>query len=138
MKLSQGADVIKSILSKEKVPFQLEYIIKTGGKEKVSRYRFDFAILGGRDNLPICLIEYDSELHFKQITKFHKTRQDFLAAQERDRQKNLYCLASSLPLYRIPFWEVNNLSSCKDILSPPFLVKGMYHNDLINPFPSKR
>lgn len=132
MKLSEGANIIKNILIREGVSFELEYNFVSKIREKTARCRFDFAVLNA-DKTVKYLIEYDSELHFQQIAKFHKTRQDFLAAQERDRQKNVYCLANYILLYRVPYWEVHDLKTIKDIQQNRFLVKNKFHNDFINP-----
>lgn len=77
------------------------------------------------------LVEYDSLIHFKQVPKFHKNRQDFIHAQENDRRKNSYALAKSIKLYRIPEWELMNIKNLSDILQDKFLVKTKWHNDII-------
>ena len=77
------------------------------------------------------LIEVDSMLHFKQIPKFHKTKQDFLHAQQNDRLKNSFALSHKIPLYRIPEWEFSNIKTLSDILQKKFLVTTTWWNDII-------
>ena len=113
---------------RDKINFTLEYSFKNS---KISKYRFDFAIW--EDNKLKLLLEYDSELHFSYIPGWHSSQQDFQAAQQRDREKNAYCLANHILLYRIPYWEVNNIVSFQDCLQDKFLVKSHWHNDKINP-----
>ena len=78
------------------------------------------------------VIEYDGPQHFQQVEYFQKTRQDFLKAQERDRRKNNYALAHGIPLYRIPYWEINELCGLSQIFDEKHLVKTMYHNDRLS------
>lgn len=116
--MSSYESYIISILKAEKVSFIRE---KTFSDLKGGRYRFDFYIHGGR---PI-IIEVDGEQHFKPIYG----RQNFLKGQEHDRQKNSYCLANGIQLYRIPYWEIKNIKHYSDILQNKFLVKTRWHND---------
>ena len=101
---------------------------KTYSDLKGGRFRFDFYLPGFG-----CLIEVDGLQHFRQVAKFQRTRADFLKQQEHDRQKNSYCLANNIPLYRIPYWELSSIQSIKDIFNPKFLVKSKWHNDYLVP-----
>lgn len=65
--------------------------------------KFDFAITEG-DKI-ICLIEYDGEFHFK---KWHEN-DGYERTIIHDKIKNDYCLSNDIPLYRIPFWDFDNL-----------------------------
>lgn len=121
MRTSSLEEHIISVLKKEKIKFQRE---KTYPDLKSGYYRFDFWI----PSLNF-LIEVDGEQHMKFSKKFHKSRQDFLKAQERDRRKNSYALAHKIPLYRIPYWEIDNINSFNDIIQDKFLVKSMWHLD---------
>jgi very-short-patch-repair endonuclease len=123
--MSSYEDKIIQILKKHKVPFVRE---KTFADLKLGSFRYDFYL--PREKI---LIECDGIQHFQQIKHFHKTRQDFLKAQERDRRKNNYALAHQIPLYRIPYWEINNLENLEQIFNYEHLVKSMYHNDNLKP-----
>ena len=50
------------------------------------------------------------EQHYKYVAKFYHSRAEFMAAQERDRRKISYCLANNIPIYVIPYWELENLT----------------------------
>ena len=88
-------------------------------------YRFDFYLPNYQGKEVI--IEMDGEQHFKPIYG----RQTFLKGQEHDRQKNSYCLANNIQLYRIPYWEINNIHNFEELLNPNFLVKSKWHNDFL-------
>lgn len=119
--MSSYEEKIIQILKKHKVLFVRE---KTFADLKLGSFRYDFYLPKEK-----ILIECDGPQHFQQIKHFHKTRQDFLKAQERDRHKNNYALAHRIPLYRIPYWEIDELSGLPQIFNEKHLVKSMYHND---------
>lgn len=121
MKTSSLEEKIITILKKEKIKFQRE---KTYPDLKFGYYRFDFFLL--QYNL---LIEVDGAQHYKFSKLFHKKRQDFLKAQERDRRKNSYALSHNIPLYRIPYFEIENINTFQDIIQDKFLVKDKWHCD---------
>lgn len=120
--MSSYESQIINILKKHKIKFQRE---KTFKDLAHGLFRFDFYIQNymGQN----IIIEVDGEQHFKPIYG----RQSFLKGQEHDRRKNSYCLANKIPLYRIPYWEIKNLSAPTDIFIDKFLVKTRWHNDQI-------
>ena len=125
--MSKYENYIMEILKAAKIKFFKE---KTFKDLKNGLYRFDFYLpyyLGG------AIVEVDGEQHFHPIYG----RQAFLKGQEHDRQKNSYCLANNIPLYRIPYWEIKNLHCAQDIFCDKFLVKTKWHNDKLNP-PSQK
>lgn len=44
--------------------------------------------------------------------------------QERDKIKNKYALAHNIPLYRIPYWEKNNITF-ENITNDIHLIKNI-------------
>ena len=92
---------------------------------KKGLYRYDFYVYGARP----CLIEVQGEQHHQFIHKFYKTRADFEKAKERDRRKISYALAKQIPLYIIPYWEIENLKKPKDIFQKKFLARDRWKND---------
>ena len=118
--MSKYENKIMELLKMNKISFCRE---KTFKDLKKGLYRFDF-FLPNYNGLKI-IIEVDGEQHFKPIYG----RQAFLKGQEHDRQKNSYCLANNIPLYRVPYWEIYNLRSVSDIFTEEHLVKNKLHND---------
>lgn len=110
---------ILQILRKEKLSFERE---KTFSDLRGGRYRYDFCVSSGNGKI---LIEVDGIFHFKDI----HGRAVFLKQQEHDREKNSYALAHKIPLYRIPYWKIEEIKSFEDILSEEFLVKDKWFND---------
>ena len=124
MNVSKYENKIMELLKAAKLSFYRE---KTFKDLKKGLFRFDFYIwnLNGTP----AIIEVDGEQHFKPIYG----RQAFLKGQEHDRQKNSYCLANNIPLYRIPYWEIYNLKSASEIFTETHLVKTRWHNDNLKP-----
>ena len=118
--MSKYENKIMELLKKAKFSFYRE---KTFKDLKKGLFRFDFYIQNYQGAPAI--VEVDGEQHFKPIYG----RQAFLKGQEHDRQKNSYCLANNIPLYRIPYWEIYNLKSADEIFTEAHLVKSRWHND---------
>ena len=118
--MSKYEESVIKILKQGQISFIRE---KTFSDLKHGMFRFDFYIYN-LNGAP-AIIEVDGEQHFKPIYG----RQSFLKGQEHDRRKNSYCLANNIPLYRIPYWEIKNLTTSADIFSTKFLVKTRWHND---------
>ena len=118
--MSKYENKIMEIFKKAKLSFYRE---KTFKDLRHGLFRFDF-YLPNYNGKPV-IVEVDGEQHFKPIYG----RQAFLKAQEHDRQKNSYCLANNIPLYRVPYWEIFNLNSISDIFIDNHLVKNRWHND---------
>ncbi len=124
--MSKYEEHIIKILKENKIKFVRE---KSFSDLKNGAFRFDFYIPNYKG--ASFIIECDGEQHFQPIKIFHKTRADFLKQQGYDRRKNSYCLANQIPLYRIPYWEIYNIKTLKDIMNNNFLVKTKWHNDEI-------
>lgn len=121
--MSKGEQLIKSILENENVRYQQEKIFTDLRNGKM---RFDFFL----PDLGI-LLEYDGAQHFQQVIKFHRTQQEFNHAKQNDRYKNSFALARGYRLYRIPYWEMDNIKTFSDIIQEKFHVTTQWHNDII-------
>ncbi len=121
--MSKGEQLIKSILENENVRYQQEKIFTDLRNGKM---RFDFFL----PELEI-LLEYDGAQHFQQIIKFHRIQQEFNHAKQNDRYKNSFALAHGYRLYRIPYWEMDNIKTFSDIIQEKFYVTTQWHNDII-------
>lgn len=96
---------------------------KTFSDLRRGRFRYDFYLENYKGSAII--IEVDGPFHFKPI----HGRAALLKQQEHDRQKNSFCLAKEIVLYRIPFWEMPNIKTFADICQNKFLVKSRWFND---------
>ena len=121
--MSKGEEKIEHLLKKHK-----DYYIKEKAFPDLrnGKLRFDF-YLPDTDTL----IEVDGEQHYKYNPYFHKTKKDFNHAKQNDYYKNSYALARGMKLYRIPFWELDNIQSYSSIFQDKFLVTNKWWNDQI-------
>ena len=99
---------------------------KTFSDLRGGRFRYDFYLPSFN-----ILIEVDGEQHFHQVAKFQKNKTDFLKQQENDRRKNSYALANNIPLFRIPYWEFENLKNANDLFNSRFKVTTKWWNDIL-------
>ena len=122
--MSKGEEKIVNLLQKGRYRFEREKRFKD---LKHGLYRFDFYVVGGRA-IP-CILEYNGAQHYQHVKKFHATRAEFEAAKERDRRKISYCLAHGIPLYIIPYRELDNLHTAADLFNPRFRATSRWKND---------
>lgn len=128
--MSKLEEKIENILILNKINFIREYSFSD-----VKRYfplRFDFAII--ENNQIKQLIEVQGEQHYKYSPYFHSNLKDFKIYQENDRKKISACLAKEIPLYCIPYYDIDLINSISDIFQEKYLAKTKFHNDLNNPF----
>lgn len=48
---------------------------------------------------------------------------------EWDRRKNSFCLMNNIPLIRIPYWDLEQLTLKKVLTEEKYRVKSKYHTD---------
>lgn len=111
---SKGVRRIKYILDDNNIPYQTE---KTYNDLKTSlggTPRFDFWINNE------FLLEYDGEQHYleKDLSYF---RDNLQQRQANDQLKNEYCKTHNIPLKRIPYTELDNIT-LENILSDKYLI----------------
>jgi len=122
--MSKYEEKVISLLQKGKYRFERE---KSFNDLKKGLYRFDFYVVSGRA-VP-CVLEVQGEQHYQYVPKFYRSRAEFEAAKERDRRKISYCLAHEIPIYVIPYWELDSLSTAADLFSPRFMAYTRWKND---------
>ena len=122
--MSRYEEQVITLLQKGRYKFEREKRFKD---LKHGLYRFDFYVVGGRA-IP-CVIEVQGEGHYQYIDKFYHSRAEFEAAKERDRRKISYCLAHNIPIYIIPYWELDNLHTAADLFNSRFRAASRWKND---------
>lgn len=125
--MSNYEEKIISLLQKDKIKFERE---KRFSDLRGGRYRFDFYVYVECGHSTSCILEIQGQQHYEFIPKFYNTRADFESAKERDRCKISYCLANKIPIYIIPYWELENMSSAADLFDKRFLATNRWKNDL--------
>ena len=101
-------------------------VVFKGLNYKGAPLRYDIAFEGSKG---LILLEVDGRQHFEYVKFFHKKYSTFRHMQANDRRKNEYALKHNIPLFRIPYWDLENINSIADMLRPQYKVKSKYHND---------
>ena len=82
--------------------------------------RYDFILFNDQDQ-PYRIIEFDGLQHYKNTSFFYTSEQEFRDRQEKDTIKNQYALNHNIPLIRIPYNQLKNLS-WELLMSDTFLI----------------
>ena len=114
---SKGELKIGKLLKENNIPFERQKTFKDFYSENNRPFRFDFWI---NDSF---LLAFDGRQHLEGSEAKWKEGLTLEEMQERDRIKNDYCKKNKIPLKRIPYFELKDLT-IEDILSDKFLVKG--------------
>ena len=102
---SKGEYKIAELLTKHSINFITEYKFSD-----CKNRRYDFAILN-KHNEVIRLIEFDGLQHFYKPRAEHWSATSSLEeTQARDLEKNEIAKQHNIPLVRIPYWKLANLS----------------------------
>ncbi len=116
---SVGEENIENILKDNAVSFKSEYVFMDLRSNRDGYLRYDFAILNSED-IPIRLIEFDGEQHFKPVDIFGGEEQ-FEILQQNDKLKNQYALTHNIPLVRIPY-SLRDIMTLEDLMGDKYLI----------------
>lgn len=113
LKMSKGENAIKNLLEKYKIPFEQEKSFN-----EIKKYRFDFFV----DNKYI--IEFDGKQHFETKNSGWDTEEHLQKVQKNDNIKNNWCFSKNIPIIRIPYYHLDELT-IEDLLleTTKFLIK---------------
>jgi hypothetical protein len=110
-KASKGEKRISEILTSCNISHQFQYTFEECKFDR--KLKFDFGIFNDKKELWY-LIEYDGKQHFKPVDFAGKgdewATSKFKEAKKRDQIKNKYCIEKGIKLYRIPYWEFDNIA----------------------------
>lgn len=121
LRTSFGELQIEKILKEHQITYKKEYSFNDLVSENGVPLRFDFAVF--ENECLQYLIEYDGEQHY--LTKIDSIWSDTVEKRkERDRIKNEYAWQHNIPLYRVPYWEKNNITF-ENIITDSHLVKNI-------------
>lgn len=102
---SKGSRKIKEILEQNNISFiQEKRFFDLRFEDTGYLARFDFYV---NDKY---IIEYDGIQHFIQGNGVYDNEEKFMRTQEHDRIKNEYCAKHNIPIIRIPYTELDNIT----------------------------
>lgn len=123
---SLGEEKIAKLLKTNQISFEREKSFPDLKGFKSTNLRYDFYL--PNYNGQQILIEFQGLEHYKRIPHFQETEADFQKRQVYDEMKINYSLANKLPLYCIPYWELNNLQEINNLFQEKFLARSKNHN----------
>ena len=115
MKKSKGEIAIEQLLEDNLFLYSEQYTVYIEQTEyEVTQrhpYYFDFAIFKDNKELDY-LIEFDGQQHFeyKENKDCWNNEENFEKTQVRDNLKTQWCKDNNIPLIRIPYWHLKNLT----------------------------
>lgn len=108
---SNGEKLITNLLERWKIKYKEQY--RFDDCKYKNTLPFDIVIV--KNNKICCAIEFDGEFHYIPVqfhnTTYEQAKENLITTHIRDEIKNQYCKNNSIPLIRIPYWELydNNL-----------------------------
>jgi len=110
-KKSQGEVIITTFLKNNNIDYQKEFIFSD-----LPQRRFDFFLPEEQ-----IAIEFDGKQHFEYIPFLHNNNiENFYLTQQRDQEKNDFCLLNNIKLFRFSYIDLDNL---EEILQQIFKEK---------------
>ena len=122
--MSKGEDKIVDLLNQSHILFIRE---KTFSDLRQGKFRYDFYI-PNLDGGP-AIIEFNGQQHYHFVAKFYKTPREWRKMQEHDRRKISYALANKIKIYIIPFWEIDKITTARQLFQEKYLAKSRWKND---------
>lgn len=105
---SHGEEKIAKLLAENNIDYISEYSFSDCRSPKTNRMlRYDFALL--KDNKVIKLIEFDGIQHYEK-KEFFGGEEGYNYLKHCDELKNNYALKNNIPLLRIPYFELKNIT----------------------------
>lgn len=120
---SKGEYIISQILDQNNIIYNHDIQIPELTQECGRKLRFDFIIY--KDNKISRIIEFDGRQHIKgPDTNYWGHSTDTLESiQEKDNIKDQWCINHNIPLIRIPYTKINNITF-EDLFGNKYLIKG--------------
>ena len=122
--MSKGEDKIVDLLNRAGIGFIRE---KSFADLKGGLFRYDF-YLPNVEGAP-AIIEFNGQQHYHFVAKFYKTERDLRKAQEHDRRKISYALAKDIKIYIIPFWEIDKITTARQLFDEKYRARTRWKND---------
>lgn len=105
---SRGERVIADLLRKNNINFIQQYTFNDLRTEKNGLLRFDFAIF--KEDKLYKLVEFDGRQHFLGPDATWSQSDSLETIQQRDKLKDEYCKKNNIPLLRIPYTQIGNIT----------------------------
>lgn len=105
---SRGERIITALLREHNINFIQQYSFDDLRSDSNHLLRFDFAIF--KNNVLYKLIEFDGRQHFVESDAAWSQSDSLETIQYRDRLKDKYCKENNIPLLRIPYTCIGEIT----------------------------
>lgn len=105
---SLGQEKINKYLSNNYIKYKPEYCVAIEGFNGLARY--DFVVFND-DLSPKMLIEYHGQQHYQIAYSWNDTEDNLKDRQRKDALKVKWAKDNNIPLYVIPYWDLNNIDA---------------------------
>ena len=105
---SKGEMKIQQYLQKENIKYQSQYSFDDIFLSTGRRPFYDFAIFDENNKIKY-IIEYQGKQHYTYSGYGWDNEENFILTQRRDKEKKEALMKKKIPLYEIPYWELDNI-----------------------------
>lgn len=117
-KMSKGEAKIANMLTNAKIPFEFQKTFDNCRFPTTNALaKFDFYVANKY------IIEFDGIQHFSFTNSGWNTEENFKKTQKYDIYKNNWCKENNIPIIRIPYTQLNQLSLSDLLLSSSYLIQ---------------
>ena len=111
--MSSGERMVYTFLKEQGIQFEREIWLDNTFGRSGGKIRVDFYLKDISNTTKNIIIEYNGVQHYKYVSVFHKTKDDFKAQLQRDIELRDYCKNNLIYLVEIPyiFNEYSNISN---------------------------
>ena len=119
-KFSKGEEKIAFLLTNANIPFETQWTKHSCVfPDSCCVAKFDFYVNNEY------IIEFDGKQHFEYTDLGWDNRENFILRQAKDKYKNNWCSLNNIPIIRIPYTHLNNITlDDLKLTTTKFLVKG--------------
>ena len=120
--ISKGEYIIMNLLDDNNISYTHDQCLDELYNDSGRRLRFDFILY--QDNNIMRIIEFDGRQHTQgpDTDYWSHSKDDLVSIQLRDNLKNDFCWTHKIPLVRIPYTHINQIT-IDDLLGEKFLIK---------------
>lgn len=100
-KLSKGEAFVKAWLTFNNLKFSQQYLVDVPTSIRPSGVCYiDFMVSRNKKKYAI---EYNGKQHYFYTRKFHKSKEDFIKQQRRDKYIQAWCIANNVTYIEVPY-----------------------------------
>lgn len=121
---SKGEMKIQQWLQEHNIKYIPQYSFDDIFLSSGRRPFYDFALLDEYDNV-IAILEYQGAQHYGYSDYGWNNKENYLQTRHRDKEKQDALIKRKIPLYKIPYWELDNLNEMLGFILKLIAIKAV-------------